>query len=107
MTDLRLEEYFPTPRMNRLVNSQGGSRDPDPGLATKCWKNSKYFVCRTCSRDVLVPLFITIFLFFIQNWSGFIVVIMNTVHIFKESNIEINEFQATILVGCVQVLGNY
>ena len=92
--------------MNRLVNSQGGGRK-DPGLALKCWKKSKYFVSRACSRDLLIPLFIIIFLFFIQNWSGFIVVIMNTVLIFKEANIEINEFQATILVGCVQVLGNY
>ena len=98
---------FPTRRMSRLVGLQSGRREPDPSLARKCWKKSKYFVSRTCSKDVLIPLFVIIFLFFIQNWSGFIVVIMNTVLIFKEANIEINEFQATILVGCVQVLGNY
>ena len=101
-----LEKIFPVPRMSRLVNLQGSSRDPEPGLALKCWQKSKYFLRRTCSKDVLIPLFIIIILFFIQNWSGFIVVIMNTVTIFKEANIEINEFQATILVGGVQVLGN-
>ena len=63
----------------------------------------------TCAKifckATLVPLFIIVTLFLIQNWSGFIVTIMYTVTIFEEARIDLDEFQATILVGCVQVLG--
>ena len=57
------------------------------------------------SKSTLVPLFIIVTLFLIQNWSGFIVTIMYTVLIFEEARIDLDEFQATILVGCVQVVG--
>ena len=57
------------------------------------------------SKQTLVPMFIIISLFIVQNWSGFIVTIMYTVLIFKEARIELDEFQATIVLGCVQVRG--
>ena len=57
------------------------------------------------SKQTLVPMFIIISLFIVQNWSGFIVTIMYTVVIFKEARIELDEFQATIVLGCVQVRG--
>ena len=55
------------------------------------------------SKQTLVPMFIIISLFIVQNWSGFIVTIMYTVVMFKEARIELDEFQATIVLGCVQV----
>ena len=57
------------------------------------------------SKQTLVPMFIIISLFIVQNWSGFIVTIMYTVLIFKEARIELDEFQATIVLGCVQDRG--
>ena len=70
-----------------------------------CLENLQKSCAKTFRKSTLVPLFIIITLFLIQNWSGFIVTIMYTVTIFEEARIDLDEFQATILVGCVQVLG--
>ena len=70
-----------------------------------CLENLQKSCAKIFRKSTLVPLFIIITLFLIQNWSGFIVTIMYTVTIFEEARIDLDEFQATILVGCVQVLG--
>ena len=104
-------------RMSELVSSQTGRRNSKPGLLRRCSDKLRCLI----SRASLIPLLIIILLFFVQNCSGFIVVIMNvrmrignitlfcfglqTVLIFKEAKISLDEFQATILVGLVQVLG--
>ena len=59
-------------RMSKIVSSQTGRREP--GLVSRCLDKSKCFL----SRGSLIPLAIIISLFLIQNWSGFIVVIMNS-----------------------------
>lgn len=43
----------------------------------------------TCHRGVLIPVFIMVFLFAIQNWSGFIVVIFFAANIFKVCQISL------------------
>ena len=53
----------------------------------------------------MAPFIIIVTLFLIQNWSGFIVTIMYTVLIFEEAQIDLNEFQATMIIGLVQVVG--
>ena len=45
-------------------------------------------------------------LFFVQNWSGFIVTIFYTVNIFRDADTGLNEFYATVLLGSVQVVGS-
>ena len=70
-----------------------------------CCEKTGDSVSKLLTNKTLVPFFIIVSLFLIQNWSGFIVTIMYTVVIFQEAQIDFNEFQATILVGCVQVLG--
>lgn len=43
----------------------------------------------TCHRGILIPVFIMVFLFVIQNWSGFIVVIFFAANIFKVCQISL------------------
>ena len=68
-----------------------------------CGAGLRRYLSAVFSKQTLVPMFIIISLFIVQNWSGFIVTIMYTVIIFKEARIELDEFQATIVLGCVQV----
>ena len=68
-----------------------------------CGAGLRRYLSAVFSKQTLVPMFIIISLFIVQNWSGFIVTIMYTVVIFKEARIELDEFQATIVLGCVQV----
>ena len=70
-----------------------------------CGAGLRRYLSAVFSKQTLVPMFIIISLFIVQNWSGFIVTIMYTVLIFKEARIELDEFQATIVLGCVQVRG--
>ena len=84
-----------------MKHQNGKSYRSDPGKFDKI----KIIMGRLFCKQTVVPLIIIVILFLIQNWSGFIVTIMYTVVIFEKSKIDIDEFQATILVGCVQVLG--
>ena len=88
-------------RMNKVLQHQTGSPQEDPS----CWKKFTQFMSRIFCNQTLVPFFIIVTLFLIQNWSGFIVTIMYTVVIFEEAQMEINEFQATMIIGGVQVVG--
>ena len=60
-------------RMSKIVTSQTGRRNSQPGLLSKCSEKLRCLF----SRSSLLPLLIIIFLFFVQNCSEFIVVIMN------------------------------
>ena len=93
-------------RMEKVSKRQnGGYQEDDDGEV--CCGGGGNVLSNTLSKTTLVPFFIIVSLFLIQNWSGFIVTIMNTVVIFQDARIELNEFQATILVGGVQVVGTF
>ena len=54
--------------------------------------------------DNLHPLFLTLVLHFLQNWSGVNVIVFKTVNVFETVGSNIDKYVCTLIVGVVQLL---